>query len=86
MQILFIKFCKVFPPLIENVVGLILQYRRVTVSEACLNSASSPKNVYEALDDDIDQEEVRAILAKDDKGPQQPEFRPSSKGSWTTQC
>ena len=61
-----VRFCKAFPPLIEDVVGLILQYGRVTVSEACLKSASSPKNVYGALDDDIDEEEVRAILAKDD--------------------
>ena len=53
-------------PLIENVVGLILQYGRVTVSEACFKSGSSPKNVNRSLDDDINKEEVGAILANDD--------------------
>ena len=39
-----VRFCKAFPPLIEDVVGLLLQYGRICASESCLNGAVSPKN------------------------------------------
>ena len=29
----FVRFCKAFPPLIEDVVGLLLQYGRISASE-----------------------------------------------------
>jgi len=64
-----VRFCKAFPPLIEDVVGLLSQYGRVTISEACLTKAKgsgSPKNVFGAFDDDENEEDIRNILAKDD--------------------
>ena len=39
-----VRFCKAFPPMIEDVVGLLLQYGRICASESCLNGAVSPKN------------------------------------------
>ena len=39
-----VRFCKAFPPLIEDVIGLLLQYGRVCASESCINGAVSPKN------------------------------------------
>ena len=39
-----VRFCKAFPPLIEDVVGLLLQYGRICASESCINGAVSPKN------------------------------------------
>ena len=38
------RFCKAFPPLIEDVIGLLLQYGRICASESCINGAVSPKN------------------------------------------
>ena len=34
-----VRFCKAFPPLVEDVTSLLLQYGRVVASEACLASA-----------------------------------------------
>ena len=39
-----VRFCKAFPPLIEDVIGLLLQYGRICASESCMNGAVSPKN------------------------------------------
>ena len=36
-----VRFCKAFPPLVEDVTSLLLQYGRVVASEACLASASA---------------------------------------------
>ena len=38
-----VRFCKAFPPLIEDVVALLLQYGRICASESCMNGAVSPK-------------------------------------------
>ena len=39
-----VRFCKAFPPLIEDVIGLLLQYGRICASESCMNGAVTPKN------------------------------------------
>ena len=40
----FVRFCKAFPPLVEDVIGLLIQYGKISVSESCLKGYSSPKN------------------------------------------
>lgn len=39
-----VRFCKAFPPIIEDVVSLLAQYGRITVSEHCFKGYSSPRN------------------------------------------
>ena len=41
----FVRFCKAFPPLVEDVVGLLLQYGRITASE----NSSLPLSVDQGL-------------------------------------
>ncbi len=49
-----VRFCKAFPPLLDDVVGLLLQYGRIVASESSLKSAEvtsqmvSPTKVLEA--------------------------------------
>ena len=56
-----VRFCKAFPPLIEDVTGLMLQYGRVCISEASLSHTASPKNVDLSIEEDL-----RGILSKED--------------------
>lgn len=44
------RFCKAFPPLIEDVVSLLLQYGKIVVSQSSLQGYSSPKNFDLKLD------------------------------------
>merc|ERR1712062_396223 len=37
----FVRFCKAFPPLMEDVVGLLLQYGRICASEDSLQPLTS---------------------------------------------
>ena len=39
-----VRFCKAFPPIIEDVVSLLAQYGRIAVSEHCFKGYSSPRN------------------------------------------
>ena len=41
----FVRFCKAFPPLIEDVVGLLLQYGRIVASEGSLRPLTVPDGV-----------------------------------------
>ena len=51
----FVRFCKAFPPLMEDVVGLLLQYGRICASEASRrplndNGLSSPRHLMTSTD------------------------------------
>ena len=41
----FVRFCKAFPPLIEDVVGLLLQYGRIVASQRSLRPLTVPDGV-----------------------------------------
>jgi hypothetical protein len=51
----FVRFCKAFPPLIEDIVSLLLQYGRICASEARLKpltltaASTSPRNTTDSL-------------------------------------
>ena len=44
----FVRFCKAFPPLIEDVVGLLLQYGRIVASQRSLLPLTVPDGVTAA--------------------------------------
>lgn len=58
-----VRFCKAFPPLTEDVVGLLMQYGRICVSESCLETfpmskiagfeSFSPKDFRDLNDSDL---------------------------------
>ena len=45
----FVRFCKAFPPLIEDVVGLLLQYGRIVASQRSLRPLTVPDGVASSL-------------------------------------
>lgn len=60
-----VRFCKAFPPLIEDVIGLLLQYGRICVSESCLSNVTSPRNFDMSTNDGGNlMEEVDELLKK----------------------
>lgn len=58
-----VRFCKAFPPLIEDVVGLLLQYGKICVSESCMKGYASPKN----FDMSVGHEEALAVMGESTK-------------------
>ena len=66
-----VRFCKAFPPLIEDVIGLLLQYGRICASESCMNGAVSPKNFdmtgislsESGVKEDVMNEQIRDITS-----------------------
>lgn len=56
------RFCKAFPPLIEDVVGLLLQYGRIAASEASLKPIScSPTHTTDLTEATEEDDLVKAI-------------------------
>lgn len=72
----FPRFCKAFPPLIEDVVGLLLQYGRVVVSGSCHKSYSSPRN----FDMSVGNEEVAELVGENTKEDVQKMLRQLPEG------
>jgi hypothetical protein len=74
----FVRLSKAFPPLVEDVASLLLQYGKICVSESCMQGYASPKNFdmslgNETLDAEGDMDE------EDDDDREGSKSRPKGK-------
>ncbi len=66
----FVRISKAFPPLVEDVVSLLLQYGKTCVSESCLQGYASPKNFDMTLGNEtLEKDENEEDEGDSEEGP-----------------